>query len=46
MNYNIQVVSQLSKVDVWNKDNQQMEKMYNVRQDFMNILSRVDFSKL
>ena len=44
MNYCVQIVAQLSKVNVCNKDNQQMEKMYNAIEDMMNILSYVDFA--
>ena len=45
MNVHIQIVAQLSKVNARNKDNQQMEKMYNAREKIMNILSYVDFAK-
>ena len=33
MNANIQVVTQLSKVDVWNQYSQQMQKNYNGKED-------------
>ena len=46
MNVHIQIVAQLSKVNARNKDNQQMEKMYNAREKIMNILSYVDFEKV
>ena len=46
MNTHIQIVAQLSKVDAWNKENQQMEQIYNARQVLMNILSYVDFARL
>ena len=46
MNSHIQIVAQLSKFNEWNKENQQMEQMYNAREEMMNILSYVDFSKL
>ena len=46
MNANIQIFDQLTKFNVWNKHNQQMEKMYNGREEFMNILSYVDFEKM
>ena len=46
MNYHIKVVAQLSKVVKCNKYNQKMESMYIDREEWMNILSYVDFSKL
>ena len=46
MNDNIQIVAQLSKVNAWNKDNQQTEQMYNGREDEKNILSYVHFERL
>ena len=39
-------MSQLSKINVWNKDNQKMEPMYNTREKIMNISSHVYFAKL
>ena len=45
-NAQIQIVAQLSKVNVRNKYNQQVEQMYNEREEIINILSYVDFSKL
>ena len=33
MNSNIQIVSQLPKVNVWNKYNQQREQMYKGREE-------------
>ena len=45
-NANIQIVAQISKANVWNKDNQKMKQMYNVIEKLMNILSHVNFSKL
>ena len=46
MKSHIQIVDQLSKANVWSKQKQQMELMYNSREDVMNILSYVDFEKL
>ena len=46
MNAHIQIVAQLSKVNAWNKENQQMEQMHHSREKMMNILSYVDFAKL
>ena len=46
MNDNTQIVAKLSKVNVWNKNNQQMEKMYNGREELVNIFSYVDIKKL
>ena len=46
MNSHINVVDQVSKVVKWNKDNQQMEPMYTAREEWINILSHVDFSKM
>ena len=46
MNDHIQIVAQLSKVNTRNKENQQMEKMYNGREEMMNILRCVDLKKL
>ena len=46
MNTNIQIVAQLSKVKICNQHNHKMEQMYNRREELMNILSYVDFSKL
>ena len=43
INAHIKIVAQLSKFNVRNKDNQQMEQNYNTREEFMNILSYVDF---
>ena len=36
----------LSKFNIWNQYNQQMEKNYNVIEELMNILSYVDSAKL
>ena len=44
MNPNIQIVFHLSKFNVWNQQNQQMEKMYNGREELKNIFSYVDFA--
>ena len=38
-------MTQLSKFNVWNKKNQQIEKC-NAREEMMNILTYVDFAKL
>ena len=46
MDSHIKVVSQFSKVVKWNKYNQQIELIYISRDKWMNILTRVDFSKL
>ena len=46
MNSHIQIMDQLSKVNLWNKENQQMEQIYNARDDMMNILSYADSSNL
>ena len=46
MNFHIKVMDQLSKFIKWNKYNQQMEPMYISREEWMNILSCVDFFKL
>ena len=46
MNSNIQIVAQLSKFNVWNQHNQQMEQMYNRREELYNISIYVDFAKL
>ena len=32
-NANIQIVAQLSKIDIWNKHSQKMKQMYNERED-------------
>ena len=37
---------QLSKINVWNKDNNKMEQMYNEIEELTNILGYVDFAKL
>ena len=41
----IKIVTQLSKVNVWNKENQKLEQMYNSREEIMNTLIYVDFQK-
>ena len=46
MNAHIQIVDQLSKFNVCNKENQQTEQIYIARGEMMNILSYVDFAKL
>ena len=46
MNSHVQIVAQLSKVNLWNKENQKMEPMYNAREEIMNILDYINFSKL
>ena len=46
MKLHVQIVDQLSKFNLWNKDNKIMELMYNAREKMMNILSCVDFVKL
>ena len=46
MNASIQIVYQLSKLNVWNQHNQQMERMYNGIDELLNILSCVGFAKL
>ena len=43
INANIQIVAQLSKVNVRNKHNQQMEEIYNERDILTNIFSYVGF---
>ena len=45
MNANFQIVDQLSKFNVCNQDNQQIEQIYNERKELMNIMSYVEFSK-
>ena len=39
-------MSKLSQVNVWIKNNQKMEVIYNAREHMKNILSHVDFAKL
>ena len=46
MKLHVQIVDQLSKFNLWNKDNKIMELMYNAREKMMNILSCVVFAKL
>ena len=46
MNTNTQIVSQLSTINVWNQHGQQLEQMYNRREDDKNILSCVHFARL
>ena len=46
MKSHVQIVAQLSKVNIRNKENQQMELMYKSIEDMMNILSYADFAKL
>ena len=46
MKSRVQIVAQLSKVNLWNKENKKKELMYNTREKMMNTLSRVDFAKL
>ena len=46
MNSHIKIVAQLSKPVKWKNDNQQMEPRYIKREEWMNIPSYVDFSKL
>ena len=46
INANIQIVAQLSKIDVWNKYGQKVEQMYNQREYLKNILSCIDFNRL
>ena len=46
MKSHVQIVAQLSQVNVWNKNNRKMEVMYNAREHMKNILSYVDFSRL
>ena len=43
INANIQIVAQLSKVNVRNKHNQQMEEIYNERYELTNILVMLVF---
>ena len=45
-NANIQIVAQLSKIDIWNKHSQKTKQMYNEREDLKNILSCADFTRL
>ena len=44
--YQYQKNSQLSKFNVWNQHNKQIEQMYNGIEELVNILSHVDFEKL
>ena len=46
MNANIQISAQLSKTYVWNQDSQQMEQIYNGREDGKNIFSYAHFARL
>ena len=46
MNVNIKIFAQLSKFNVWNQHNKQIEQMYNGIEELVNILSYVDFEKL
>ena len=46
MNSHIQIIDQLSKVNVWNKENEQVEQIFHAREALMNILIYLNFSKL
>ena len=46
MSSHVQILAQLSEVNVCNKDKQQMEQIYNAGEYMMNILSYVNFVKL
>ena len=39
MNYHVQIVAQLSKSNVWNKENQQMKLIHNVREEIIKMLA-------